>query len=1220
MVLSDYQKQYIVSSGIIYKNTQLSVESVLNLTTIFYHRSGKMQREYKLYTLNGRELVKMCEDERYARSFDLNSGYIRSKLIRAGQEKDMYYSSSALLDQIMLTLDEVWPDGCAPNSEITKHLVILDFGKLGVKNYESETELLVNEGFSLCFPGEAKYIHFTPFEKSASMSRNNVISFIDENLFERVDKRLGLGLDWTSIRLVPSKYYAYRGLYLTDGERINHDSFILNEKTVLILKGGKDPNGSTKSYRRLRLENVDYITVKSNGDDNAIPVSKDNIKIKENGSFDITTYDGEGFISPEYALKIRTCLAEDNVGERSTSFQIRMPFSKGMLHEVKFKDFFRNEFPEDSIEDLEIEDFFGIKRKLKDVEIILTDSMFKCGKWLSKFNEQEQLILSDGSVTKDPVKYFFDKMVEFNHAMYIVSTNRNIRSKRQIRMSYQFLNTLDMERREFETMIRGHMREISLLRRDPETAINALLGNITESSIDPDEEDDAITRKLETWEYALSINPAFLNDPKVIKEIKNIEKSRTKGIMEGKIYIDGTIKYLSMDLLGLLLEIADECGVKHKEKINEWKKTKKIYRDSFYLSGWKGYGLQKDKYYGILRNPHLSRNEQCALRPFNSPIYNKYFGDLKGVIMTGYESEVPTALAGADFDGDMVKIVFNEAVNDAILKAVYTKDGTSPKTGIQKYRRKVPISLIDPPQGADKDKKIGKKIEIKTEEGVSEKRIYITFEDIKSTFSSRVGQISNLAIDIGRMEYHDGGVPDGSTALCTIATGLEIDSVKTGISPDLTYLEGLIKSDESGFMTAIKKYKRILEDNEKNNKTIYGRFAYKKYQRFKKIKPSLYKCSIKRIKHIDKQCNVTRGIKKYKKNNIKELRYRKSALKNKDRHFVIVRGRVRSCETYLKYKNKNDEIIFSLEGKPSINIDNLPYFYAEQLIRRTEIRGVEYKDVPEYRFVFEKSKSEEEWRKEAAVDPRSAVLRGYVGAYRKLLANTVRFGSKDISYQGHVIRLMQVEYNLEEDLLPLSGKDIFETVNMAYEQVYNFLPKREDVNDAIKTMQKLKWEFVPNYDKRIEVLKNILDTREMSPEVVELLCDSYDNGYQILNYVLRDVQAIRHKEEQEELPPEDKRSRWKRYCDEDFYKELYNSYYMSHKSRSVMSKEAGNYCREEVLKLFGHKNVEDAVKCTLGLDKGSDKLDENHDFLWDVYTIEDIKDLIYREKESQNAQ
>ena len=69
-----------------------------------------------------------------------------------------------------------------------------------------------------------------------------------------------------------------------------------------------------------------------------------------------------------------------------------------------------------------------------------------------------------------------------------------------------------------------------------------------------------------------------------------------------------------------------------------------------------------------------------------------------------------------------------------------------------------------------------------------------------------------------------------------------------------------------------------------------------------------------------------------------------------------------------------------------------------------------------------------------------------------------------------------------------------------------------------------------------------------------------------------------------------------------------------------MSKEAGNYCREEVLKLFGHKNVEDAVKCTLGLDKGSDKLDENHDFLWDVYTIEDIKDLIYREKESQNAQ
>ena len=114
-----------------------------------------------------------------------------------------------------------------------------------------------------------------------------------------------------------------------------------------------------------------------------------------------------------------------------------------------------------------------------------------------------------------------------------------------------------------------------------------------------------------------------------------------------------------MDLLGLLLDIADGCNVANKNKIKDWKKNKTIYRDGFYLSGWRGYGLQKDNYYGVLRNPHLSRNEQCALRPFSSNIYNKYFGGLKGVIMTGYESIVPTALSGADFDGDMVKVVFD---------------------------------------------------------------------------------------------------------------------------------------------------------------------------------------------------------------------------------------------------------------------------------------------------------------------------------------------------------------------------------------------------------------------------------------------------------------------------------------------------------------------------------------------------------------------------------
>ena len=443
-----------------------------------------MSQEYKVFTLNARELINLCEDSNYNRCFDLNSGYLRSKLIRPGKDNDRYYSASALLDQICKTLTTEGVDKESAKEQLTRNLVFLDFGQSGINGIEEQTEKLIDEGFSLRFPENDSFIRFAPFEKSASMSRNNVISFINEDIFNAVNKRLGLDLDWTSIKLIPSKYYAYRGLYLTDGQRIDRKSLELNEKTVLVLKD-----------RVKRLKKIDYITANEenlDGNGDIIRVSEGNAKREKSGSVDITAFDGEGFVSPSYAIEIRAALGEGRKGERSTSFQIRMPFSKGMLHEVDFKDFIRKEFPEEDIEKLEIEDCFGIKRRLRDIEIVMTESMFKCRKWLAEFNAREGLVLSNGVITHDPMQYFFEKMHEYEHALYIVSTNRNIRSKRQIKMSYQFLNTLDIDSSEFEAMVRKHMNGIRLLRTDTKAAKEALIGSSSEDSTNPDDNDAEI--------------------------------------------------------------------------------------------------------------------------------------------------------------------------------------------------------------------------------------------------------------------------------------------------------------------------------------------------------------------------------------------------------------------------------------------------------------------------------------------------------------------------------------------------------------------------------------------------------------------------------------------------------------------------------------------------------------------------------------------------------
>ena len=91
------------------------------------------------------------------------------------------------------------------------------------------------------------------------------------------------------------------------------------------------------------------------------------------------------------------------------------------------------------------------------------------------------------------------------------------------------------------------------------------------------------------------------------------------------------------------------------------------------------------------------------------------------------------------------------------------------------------------------------------------------FETVKSTFSSRVERISNAALRRSILAY-DESLPIGEreqykeTEILTILTGLEIDSVKSGIKPEL--------SEYLGNRTAVKslflKYTGIAGDPDEH--------------------------------------------------------------------------------------------------------------------------------------------------------------------------------------------------------------------------------------------------------------------------------------------------------------------------------------------------------------------------------------------------------------------
>ena len=242
-------------------------------------------------------------------------------------------------------------------TELHHVLIYLDFSRVfdrkpSQKKYiDFQTmaeDMFRPEGITLDFGyGAYRYI---AFERSASMSRNARLSFIREDLYEPVRKRMMLDMSIGKCQL--SKLYAYNGLMLTDGFRVE-DMEIWNSERIIVVD-----NPITT------VSNTDIITVEDDGTDNAM---RKYTRVQTLADVEVTEFDGEGFISFQYAKKIDTLFCGEDV---HTSFQVRMPYIKGVLHKVDFKSF----LAEMGVS--QIKDMWGVFHNMEDVDIILTKSMF----------------------------------------------------------------------------------------------------------------------------------------------------------------------------------------------------------------------------------------------------------------------------------------------------------------------------------------------------------------------------------------------------------------------------------------------------------------------------------------------------------------------------------------------------------------------------------------------------------------------------------------------------------------------------------------------------------------------------------------------------------------------------------------------------------------------------------------------------------------------------
>lgn len=768
-------------------------------------KNEKMRNEkYNIVTLSAENLIGLYEKEQNSETggtevcykFDFQNVRKRRTLIKSTDAIDdtaLFYQIREVMREKNIFFDE-------GENALLRTLYYVDFEQLfnnmpesdakvltdtydaeeldavAKKHSEYRIKALIEKGFSIKYE-DGSTIEYQVFDKSNSMSRNSKISFVDRRVAVRVSERLNLDICFENMQMILSKYYAYRGLYLTTARRIVCPELELNETTVVVIP---DKSCTVKDQKIVTAEPKEDVwnVVEKKGD-----ITIGNV------------FDGEGLISPRYAELINEALGNKN--KKASSFQVRMPFMKGMLHTVDFHAFIKEE-GEITEESFKITDAYGIERDLMMAEIIVPVSMFKCYKWLKSYKEAAECMT-----------YYFEKFREYKHALYIGNTDLIYGKSSFTRLSYQFLNTLALTAEEFDSLVQGHAEWAN----NPVKYIEESKGEEAEENASDDELPDEgvmCKKEEECWRYALYRNPVIAHEPGVKARLEQLSNGLKLDMARGRFLVKGEVRFLSRDLLGFLIDLLKAGAV--DEKITEAIKGKCLNRDKFYMPANK-IELEIARHYPIFRSPHLSRNEQCALKPYyvgkdkqKNDIYYKYFGKLSGVLMVSYNSLVPDTLGGADFDGDIVKVIDNKPIRNAVLRAVYDNDG----------QRALPIIVIPSASGQEGQR------------GVPEK---IRYDVVKNTFSSKVGQISNLSIRIGNAEYAEkSGALKHSCAECTILTGLEIDAAKTGKHPKLDNIMKYAKSLETEF-DYIRDFKGLVDGISKeryfiNKKSIEKADSY----------------------------------------------------------------------------------------------------------------------------------------------------------------------------------------------------------------------------------------------------------------------------------------------------------------------------------------------------------------------------------------------------------
>jgi hypothetical protein len=480
-----------------------------------------------------------------------------------------------------------------------------DEGKLALERF-------IREGF--LFNGR----RFLFFERSASMVRTSIFSFVDERLFAEITERVTMGLADSIGETVLAKWYAYRGLMLSSCHCLENympkiiivpDCEIVREHQYIkylvdVEVPFTDKEGNQRTWKQKDIEEG-YKDIKCN------------------------LFDGCGIQHPAITKEI--CEQLDIDPEIYRSFLVRLPLVKGMIFEMDYVKFFQQRGV------TSVKDIWGIEHSVTpDAEpmIIATESMYKGYKYFRHYNDVRDW------------EAYWDAFRRYQHVFGVVQVNASPDDEEVYRRgNYQILQDLDLNYGEFRHLADYSMEWAEkIIDGDDWVHTACFLGMTKNFGVGASHYADAVFK-----------NPAMVREKGVRQHLVKSLSGALNEFKCGGIYLKATNKFIAPDLIMMMEHIGGLELVGCMDAGEFWCQSKYVeYRNG--------------EEYHIVRNPHICHSEHTLLTSKKTSITEEYFGNLHNVCIINSKDLTPQRCQGCDYDGDRILLLDEPLIRSGVNK------------------------------------------------------------------------------------------------------------------------------------------------------------------------------------------------------------------------------------------------------------------------------------------------------------------------------------------------------------------------------------------------------------------------------------------------------------------------------------------------------------------------------------------------------------------------